>query len=202
MFRIASLICAVAATGVLADAAWANPPVAVVDMVRLIEEHPDSKELDAKFKRARDEAKKNAEAELQKLEKLAEEIQLLPAGDPQQSLKRKQYEMQRTMTEFNVKWAEQVAIQDYARSLELLYRAVANQVRNYARENSISMVLQKRDLEQETKSQTPEDFGFRQRLRLVVYSAPDVDITEKVLAAIKKSAGGVPPGDPPAGGQR
>jgi Skp family chaperone for outer membrane proteins len=181
--------------------ALAGPDVAVVDMTRLMNEHPESRELDKRLKRAQEDAQAQATEQEERLRALSLEIQRLPAEDPERLAKQKQYEMQRMTAEFGFKWAQQQALRAYATSLEGLYASVVTQVDRYARENGIKVVLQRRM--DEPKATSPDDFFLRQRLRVVVWHDAATDITDEVLALLK-AAGGSPdvgsPPTPPAGG--
>lgn len=201
--RLAAGLALVASIAV-ARPALAGPDVAVVDMTRLMNEHPESRELDKRLKRAQEDAQANAEASEERLRARALEIQKLQAEDPERVVQQKAYESERMQAEFSFKWAQQQALRAYAASLESLYASVVTQVDRYARENGIKVVLQRRM--DEPKATSPDDFFLRQRLRVVVWHDPANDITDEVLALLKAAGGaagapdvGTPP-TPPAGG--
>ena len=190
------------ATVATARPALAGPDVAVVDITRLMNEHPEAKELDKQLKRAQDAAQADASATEERLRTMRVEIEKLQAEDPSRVAMQKTYEMQRMTAEFSFKWAQQQAMREYAASLEGLYASVVTQVDRYARENGIKIVLQRRM--DEPKATAPDDFFLRQRLRVVVWHAAEVDITDEVLERLKASAaaGSIPdgPGGPPPAG--
>ena len=205
--RTAFLGLALVATLVGGRVAWAGPEVAVVDVTRLLNEHPESKELDKRLRRAQEDAQANADQQRERMEALKQEIQKLQAEDPERVIKERNLGVmqmnaeQRMTAEFSFKWAQQQALREYAASLETLYASVVTQVSRYARENGIKVVLQRRA--DEPKATTPDDFFLRQRLRVVVFADASTDITEPVLARIKAlgaqpGSGDQPP--PPAGG--
>ncbi|MCA9314779.1 MAG: OmpH family outer membrane protein [Planctomycetes bacterium] len=199
--RTAFLGLALVATLVGGRVAWAGPEVAVVDVTRLLNEHPESKELDKRLRRAQEDAQANADQQRERMEALKQEIQKLQAEDPERVIKERNLGVMQMNAEFSYKWAQQQALREYAASLETLYASVVTQVSRYARENGIKVVLQRRA--DEPKATTPDDFFLRQRLRVVVFADASTDITEPVLARIKAlgaqpGSGDQPP--PPAGG--
>jgi len=199
--RTAFLGLALVATLVGGRVAWAGPEVAVVDVTRLLNEHPESKELDKRLRRAQEDAQANADQQRERMEALKQEIQKLQAEDPERVIKERNLGVMQMNAEFSYKWAQQQALREYAASLETLYASVVTQVSRYARENGIKIVLQRRA--DEPKATTPDDFFLRQRLRVVVFADASTDITEPVLARIKAlgaqpGSGDQPP--PPAGG--
>ncbi|MEZ6006835.1 MAG: OmpH family outer membrane protein [Planctomycetota bacterium] len=188
--RTAFLGLALVATLVGGRVAWAGPEVAVVDVTRLLNEHPESKELDKRLRRAQEDAQANADEEKKRIDQAQLEVAKLQESDPERLLQEKRVALMRMNAEFNYKWAQQTALREYAASLETLYASVVTQVSRYARENGIKIVLQRRM--DEPKATNPDDFFLRQRLRVVVFADPATDITEPVLARIKALA---PPAD-------
>ncbi len=167
--------------------AWAGPDVAVVDMVRLIEEHPERKMLDKRYEQAGKDAEANAQEQAKQLQSMKTEIEKLQAEDPERVLRIRNFETQRIMADFAQKWAAQQAIAEYAAGLESLYASVVTQVARYARENGIKVVLQRRA--DEPKAPTHEEFYLRLRLRTVVFHDAAVDITGQVQARLRAAAG-------------
>lgn len=192
--RTAFLGLALVATLVGGRVAWAGPEVAVVDVTRLLNEHPESKELDKRLRRAQEDAQANADEQRERMEALKQEIQKLQVEDPERVIKERNLGLLQMNAEFSYKWAQQTALREYAASLETLYASVVTQVSRYARENGIKIVLQRRV--DEPKATTPDDFFLRQRLRVVVFADAATDITEPVLARIKALA---PPADSAGG---
>lgn len=189
---------ALAATLVSGRAAWAGPEVAVVDVTRLLNEHPESQELDKRLRRAQEDAQANADEQRKLIEQAKQEVTKLQEADPERIVKERNVAVMQMNAEFSYKWAQQQALREYAASLETLYASVVTQVSRYARENGIKIVLQRRA--DEPKATNPDDFFLRQRLRVVVFADAATDITEPVLARLKALASPSPDnGAPPAG---
>ena len=118
--RTAFLGLALVATLVGGRVAWAGPEVAVVDVTRLLNEHPESKELDKRLRRAQEDAQANADQQRERMEALKQEIQKLQAEDPERVIKERNLGVMQMNAEFSYKWAQQQALREYAASLETL----------------------------------------------------------------------------------
>lgn len=170
-----------------ATAFAADTTVATVDMSTLIQKHPDAQTLETKFKQAQATAKANWDRAQEDMRKLAGEIEGLGRNDPARRRKQRQFEQQRLNNEFALKWAERQAVSDYVRALERIYQDVQIHVNTYARNNGIKLVLRRDTDDKKLEAAGLDDFGLKARLRVVVYSHPELDITEKVAAAIRAS---------------
>ena len=173
--------------GVAADDAHAAD-LAVVDMMRLIESHPDTQTLDVKLKQATLRAKKSMEEERKRLDKLRKEIELLSRGSPERVAKEKMFQQRMTNADFAYKWEIKVARDKYVSALEETYQNLRAVVARYARMNNIKLVLQHVDPSRPINASEPQDFFLKLRLRQVVHFDKTVDITDAVLAEVKKDA--------------
>ena len=160
--------------------------VAVVDLVTLIQNHPDAKTLNQRFEQAKEKAMDSWKVAQERLKSLLEEIKKLPHNDPQRRLKEKQYESQKTHNEFARRWAEREAVTDYVHALERIYADVVVKVNTYARNNNIQLVLQRETKPEKIVGASVDDFFVKLRLRKVLFSAPELDITAQVQAMLVK----------------
>ncbi len=165
----------------LAAPAHAAPKAAVVDLVQLMEKHPESAQLDKRFKDARDLAQEKLKSQERRLEELREEIQLMHGDDSRRRAKQHEYESLRLQAKLNYETDLQHAVQDYVRGMENIYAAVLAEVKRYADGNGIDLVLLRTDPGQPLNAADPSDFGLKARLRIVLYAAPALDITAEVL---------------------
>ncbi len=180
MRALAFLICI--ATGLaMAAPAEANSKVAVVDLVQAIQDHPSTKKIEDKLRRAQQEAKAADDRAKATIEKLKEELDKIEEGNPSRLDKEKRLLQQQNNRKFNAEWAGVAAMREYVRDLEQIYAAVRSVVSQIAREKGYNLVLLKTDPNQNLNSSSPEDFALKTRLRVVVYADPAADITQDVI---------------------
>ena len=177
----------VIATGlVMAAPAEANTKVAVVDLVQAIQDHPRTKVVEDKLRKAQQEAKAAADRDAERIKQLKEELDKIEEGNPSRTDKEKRLLQLENNRKFNAEWAGVVAMREYVRSLEQIYAAVRSVVARIARDRGYDLVLMKTDPNQKLNSSGPEDFALKSRLRVVVYSNNAIDITSDVIAELKK----------------
>ncbi|MDJ0523227.1 MAG: OmpH family outer membrane protein [Planctomycetota bacterium] len=170
--------------------AWAPPAeaatkVAVVDMAKVIRDHPRHDMIEERFRKARKDAEDNAKAARGVVDKLKKELDDMLENDPNRDRIEKQYQLQRSTMKFNYEWAIQAAVRDYARGLESLYIAARTEVAAYAREQGIDLVLHQTDPTAKMNPTNPDDYELKRLLRPVIYAAPKLDITSQIVARIK-----------------
>ena len=76
-------------------------------------------------------------------------------------------------------------MRDYTLGLERIYGAVRGEVRRYAEEQGIDLVLYRTDPIQPLNAGDASDFALKSRLRTVIYASNSVDITAAIIARIK-----------------
>ncbi|MDF1702478.1 MAG: OmpH family outer membrane protein [Planctomycetota bacterium] len=184
MRAIASLLVIAAGLALVATPAEAAPKVAVVDLVQAIQEHPRTKVIEEKLRKAQSDAQAADERSAQRIKAQKEELDKLEEGNPARSTKEKQLLNLQNARKFNAEWAQLDAMRTYVRSLEQIYAAVRSVVGQVARDNGHDVVLLKTDPNQKLNSSSPEDFALKSRLRVVVYAQPDADITQEVIKRI------------------
>ncbi len=183
--RLLTLIVPLILLVVMATPAEAASKVAVVDMAKIIREHPRHNVVEDAFRKASQAAEDAAKAGRTELEALKKKIDAMLDNEPGRPLREKQYQEKLNRVKFNFEWARQVAVREYARGLESLYRAVRSQVMAYAKEQGIDLVLHETDPSLPMKPQNPDDYELKRLLRPVIYADARINITDQVLARVK-----------------
>ena len=158
------------------------PRIAVVDMTTLIQNHPSAKQLDERFQEAKTSAMGAWNDMQERLKDMLAKIEKMNRTDPDRRLREKAYEQQKVTAEFSRRWAEREAVNEYVRSLERIYADVIVHVNTYARNNNLQLVLQRETKPESIEAAGLDDFFVKLRLRSVLFSAPELDITAKVQA--------------------
>ncbi len=177
---IAPLVAAALCMGAAVEA-QAAPKTAVVDLVQLMDKHPETAKLEKQFQDARKLAQDKLKGQEQRLEEIKQEIQALNKENPRRRSKEHEFESLRIITKFNFEWEMQGAMEAYVKGLENAYAAVLAEVKRYSEENSIELVLLRTDPLQPLSAGDLSDFGIKTRLRVVLYAASPLDITSEVL---------------------
>jgi Skp family chaperone for outer membrane proteins len=170
--------------------AWAPPAeaatkVAVVDMAKVIRDHPRHNVIEDKFRKARKDAEDDAKAAQAVVDGLKKKLEAMLENDPERERSEKQYQMQVNTMKFNYEWKIKVAVRDYARGLESLYRAVRQEVSTYAREQGIDLVLHQTDPTAKMNPTNPDDYELKRLLRPVIYADSKIDITPQIVARVQ-----------------
>jgi len=185
--RWKSVLTALVATAVLAVPAHAAGKVAVVDIVKAMQAHPRTKKVEETFRAARQLAEKTLANEQAAAKDMKAELDQMQAKQPDRPYKEKAYELKLNTLRFNYEWAMKSAVREYVQGLERIYAAARGEVGRYAREQGIQIVLQHTDPSQPINAVDPKDFALKTRLRVVLYADIQVDITDAVVARLKKS---------------
>lgn len=179
VFLAASLVLALAGT------AHAAPKVAVVDIVACMEAHPETQRVDDAWNKAKDTASKNYEEEKKRVSELERLLQQMNAEDPARPQKERQLALQVAAMNFNAEWAEREARIVKVRSLEAVYKAVCGEIRRYALENAIEIVLARTNEDKAQPTSDPNEFMLKTRLRIVLHADAKVDITDAIVQLLK-----------------
>ncbi len=158
--------------------------VAVVDMLQLIEAHPETAQVRQAFDDAKKKAQENLDRSKTRIEKLNAELVAMGKDDPDRRAKESQILMQVVTAEHSAKRLLQIAGQEYMDGLEQAFNAVRSIVKDYARKNGIQLVLQK--TEDDLSPRDEQDFIWKVALRGVLYSEAELDITEAVKKELPK----------------
>ena len=94
----------IASLFVFAVPAHAAPKVAVVDLVRCMEAHPETTKLEERRQAALKQAQDNLQLQDKRLKELERKLKMLSADDPDLMTKRRQFELQANSAKFNFEW--------------------------------------------------------------------------------------------------
>jgi len=175
---LAALLAAALATGPAAAAPLEG--VAVVNMVDLITEHPRASQLQRKLEQRQKEAEAYADAENKALRDLSGEIDLLARNSPMRRAKEKDFLTRSALLKLEIEWRKDEALREYMLGLEALYTEIQTLVSRYAREHGYQLVLLQST--PELKASDFNDYAAKVRLRGVVFSEPQLDITDQIKA--------------------
>ena len=170
--------------------AWAVPAqaagkVAVVDIVKAMQAHPRTTEVEENFRAARQAAEKTFAAEEKAAKDMQAELDQMQAKHPDRPYKEKAYELKLNTMRFNYEWSMKSAAREYTQGLERVYAAARGEIGRYAREQGIQLVLQRTEASQPLNAVDPKDFALKSRLRVVLYAEKQVDITDAIVARLK-----------------
>jgi Skp family chaperone for outer membrane proteins len=183
--RILAILSVVLASLAFAAPADAANTTAVVDIVRCMEAHKETKNVEEAFRVARQQAEENAALTEKRLQDLKRQLEALNAQDPNRAVKQRQLELQLATAKFNYEWDMKQAVEDYVRGLESIYGAVRGQIQAYARENGIDLVLIRTDPNQRINATDPKEFALKTRLRVVLYAEGRYDITDAIVKIVQ-----------------
>ena len=158
--------------------------VAVVDMLELINKHPDTAALRKLFEKKEQEAGEFLQRSKERLERLRKEILELPEGDTRRINKQSQFEKQAWLDEYDFKFKINTARRQYVKELESIHAAVRANVATYARTNGITLVMQM--TQDELNATDRNDFVMKVALRSVVWFDTPLDITAEVAKMFEK----------------
>jgi Skp family chaperone for outer membrane proteins len=183
--RLTSLFVAVITLVALAPAAEAAPKVAIVDMGQCMQAHAETKKLEEQFAAKQKQAEKNYKEAQKRLEELRLQLEAMNKEDPRRALKARQLELQAATAKFNYEWDGRDAQQEFVRGLTSIYNAIVAQVKDYARQNGIEIVLSRTGKER-IEAADLQDFGLQTRMHIVLFAEDKNDITDAIKAILAK----------------
>ncbi len=181
----------------------ASPPsythgVAVVDITFILDNYPRLKQATESFKAQVEGMGKQLKAEQEAIMKSGEKLKALKPGSP--DFKKLEEELAQRQSDLKLKASIQE--KEFAERESKLYLAhyqeVVNTVKTYAERNGIALVIR--------FSGAPIDPNNRDAVRAelfktVMYNSPDIDITDPILAELKRNAPPATATRPPAAGR-
>ena len=170
---------------VAAAPAYAAGKTVVVDMVKVMTDTPQTKKLEEQFKRAQEDATRILEEEDKEIQKLKRELETMNEAAPDRWRKEKTYQQRVANAQFNYEWSMKMAMRNYTLGLERVYGAVRGEIRRYAEEQGIDLVLYRTDPIQPLNAGDANDFALKSRLRTVVYASDAIDITAAITKRIQ-----------------
>lgn len=166
------------------SAAAAETKIAVVDILKLINNHPDIAALRTFLDKEEQKARAMIERAKVRADKLRQKILKAADGSPERRTMQRSYEKQAWLDEYEYKAMLGDARQKYVGELESIHSAVKALISRYARENGIEVVLQVAS--EKLNATDRNDFVMKTALRGVIYAAPHLDITAKIQAMFGK----------------
>jgi Skp family chaperone for outer membrane proteins len=181
----AALVATFLAASLGATPAHAAGKTAVVDMVKVMKETPQTKVLEQNFKNAQEEANKNLDLVDKDIQKLKRELEQLNEQHPDRLKREKIYQQQVANAQFNYEWAMKAAMREYTLGLERIYGAVRGEIGRFAEEQGIDLVLYQTPAIQPLNAGDASDFALKSRLRTVIYASASIDITDAIIARLQ-----------------
>lgn len=195
-----------------APAAPGDQRIAVVDILKVLNEAPQKKVIDdrriARLKEL-DAAAEKADKDLR-----AKRNELIPLARGSDVRRQKEAELVRAkaMADADAKIREQQAVDEYTNLMEGLYKDVEFVVQTVAREQGFSLVINKSTEPFNLSTPSLQDFVMNVVMRPAVYADPTLDLTPAVSQRMLQNApkvppapgttqpgGGPPPAPPPSG---
>lgn len=176
------LVAAVALVLATPALAHAQDRIGVVDMLGIIEDHPDTEKARQGLKAARDQAVADANRAREEVKRKQTQLEgLTPRTTAYNNLQRA-IARDIALAEHKLSYAQAEALTVYASRLEAVYTAVRGQVQAVARTRGLKLVLQTSD--DPINANNRDDFVLKVALRGVVWADPSVDITAEVRRAM------------------
>ena len=172
--------------------------VAVVDITYILDNHPRLKAATERFKSDVQNTGLKFKGEQESLAKAAEKLRTLKPGSP--DFKRLEEELAQKQSDLKVKASleEKEFAERESQMYLAAYREVSAMVRSYAERNGIKLVLR---FNGKPVDQNNRDAIRAELFKTVVYNDPSIDITDAILAELKRAAAAPTanrPGVPPA----
>ena len=185
MRLIASMLCVLALlTFAMPDVAAAEEKIAVVDMLKLVESHPDTAKLEQTYRSKMQAAEAALNAAKKRVASLEAKIKEAPEGSEKRDIAQVNLDRQLWQSNYDFKRAVFVANRAYLAELETIYVSITNLVKHHAMTNGYTLVLQRMDGELGPKDKN--EFILKVVVRTVVYSENRHDITDAVKAKFPK----------------
>jgi Skp family chaperone for outer membrane proteins len=172
--------------------------IAVIDITYILDNHPRLQQATEGFKRDVEAMGKHFKGEQDAIVKSAEKLKTFNAGSP--DYKKLEEELAKRQSDLKVQAAlkEKEFTERESKIYLAAYQEITNLVRVYAERNGISLVLR--------FNGKPVDANNRDAIRAelfktVMYNDPSIDITDQILAELKRNAAAptaTRPGVPPA----
>ena len=158
--------------------------IGVVDLLRLVSNHPGLKVAQQAFNRRTSDAKEAFNKEIEALKKEDSEIAPDSQDNPQTKGKRRRIELQNLTAKFQYDASIKDARELYVRDLEAVYANVKSVIAQYARENGYALILQKSD--DPLSPDDPNEFVVKVAMRGVVFYEESLDVTKNIEALFPK----------------
>jgi Skp family chaperone for outer membrane proteins len=162
--------------------------VAVVDIQRVFLAFPQRMEMEADFTRRREKLDEAAQQRMQEIKRLEADLTVL-APDTSQY---KQTEVRLGQKKSDLEqWSQeqrQALEQQAGTQIDRMYARVIQEVQSLAGREGYDLVLFKDSPAGTSQASTQRQIIATIQLRKVLYSSPELDVTERIIAAIQGSA--------------
>jgi hypothetical protein len=172
-----------------AQAAPGDTPVAVVDLIRCVREHPGYAAARARFQASEKAATDKRDAAVKDFKEQQGKLQLEPPDAPGFLDKQRTLEKIAASIKIDFEYANRGAADEMMRALTSVYENVRATVATYARNNRILLVVQM--TEEKLQAKSPDEFTANVVVRSAIHWEPTLDITAAIVQQVKASA---PPG--------
>lgn len=189
------LVAAVALVLATPALAHAQDQIGVVDMLGIIEDHPDTEKARQDLKKARDQAVADANKTREEVKRKQKELETLTPRTVKYSNLQRAIARDIALAEHRLSYAQTEALAVYASRLESVYQAVRGQVMAVARRRGLKLVLQTSD--DPINANNRDDFVLKVALRGVVWADRSIDITDDVRTAMRLGRQSPPRVPPP-----
>jgi len=182
--RLISLLALAAILGSAGPSARADEtlPVAILNMDRIFKTHKPFTDKLVPIKEAVQEIEKKAQVRQIELETVVTQLRQAQPGSPEaQRLQQQAGKLQQDLQQFVAKEREQLQKREAGVFLEF-YRQVDDEVKTYAKENGIKLVIRHQDASLDEK-QPPAEI-FKSLNRGIIYEE-GLDITDDILKALE-----------------
>jgi Skp family chaperone for outer membrane proteins len=163
----------------------AGAPIAVIDITYILDNYPRLKAASDQFKADMEAAEAALKKERDAIAKKGERLKSLKVGSP--DFKALEEEIVKLESDWKLKVNRQKAdfAERDAKNYLTAYQEISGAVKAYAERNSISLVL--RFNGQPVDPNNPQSVQM-ELSKMVMYYHRDIDITDQVLAELKRSA--------------
>ncbi len=180
-----STLCIIALFSFVVPAtAAAEEKIAVVDMLKLVESHPDTAKLEQTYRGKMQAAEAALNAAKKRVTTLESKIKEAPEGSQQRDIAQVNLDRQLWQSNYDFKRSVFVANRAYLAELELIYVSITRLVQSYAMSNKYTLVLQR--MAGELGPKDKNEFILKVVVRTVVYSEARKDITDAIKAMFPK----------------
>jgi Skp family chaperone for outer membrane proteins len=187
----ACILCLIVALLPAAIAGFANagderpaPRIATINIAKVFANYKKTQDLDRDLRATRDQKQQVADEKRNEITKLRDSIALLEIGT--EPRKKQEEEFQRKQVEFQTfqKVTADSLLSTRKEATEKLYAEIIKAIGDYSREQKLDLIVKVDDAP--LTSATIDELLFKINQRNIVYSSPQLDITDAVLNRLNK----------------
>ncbi len=167
--------------------AKASPRIGVVNLRTIFQKNKLNEDFDAKLEQEKNKTMAEVEAITKKIEDMKAEMKTRTVGSNDYMGLMSQVLEQQGMLQAKKEFFQQSMEARQQRFTEDLYMKAKEAIADYAAKNGYDLVLVKDEIQFPAAS--PNDLMLALSTRKVLYSSPELDITDAILEAVNASAG-------------